>query len=212
MVELLKKVEIEKDEKQMMRDVFVEKAWTIIRKNFSGRVLDLGCGPGLITYNHENSIRIDILRTRAPPPFIIADARRMPFKKNSFDTLLMSHVLEHFNDCGMVLKECLRVLKPSGKIIVAVPNLDTFSARFFGERYGYVFNREQHLQHFDSRKLRENLSKYFNVERMFGTTPTFPYADYLMNLKPFRRLWWVLGDFNSLHDRDLIAIAVKQTD
>lgn len=211
MVKLLKKSKIETEEQQMMKDVFVEKAWTIIRGNLCGKVLDLGCGPGQITYSYRDSIRVDIQKTRAPFPFVTADACRLPFKDASFDTVLMSHVLEHFASSDGVLSECLRVIRPSGKIIIAVPNVDTFSARLFGERYGYVFNREQHLQYFDSIKLKEDLSKYFTVEKLFGTTPTFPYADYIMNWRPLRKLWWKLGDLNSRNDRDLIAIAVKPT-
>ena len=192
-----------------MKDVFVEKAWTIIRTNLGGKVLDIGCGPGQITYKYIDSIRMDIRRTGAPSPFLIADACKMPFKNSSFDTVLMSHVLEHFACSDGVLKECRRVLKRSGKMIIAVPNVDTFSARLFGERYGYVFNKKEHLQYFDSVKLNEDISKYFLVEKLLGTTPTFPYADGLMSHGILRKLWWRLGDLNNLHDRDLIAIASR---
>lgn len=209
MITEAQKMEIKNTEKQMMKNVYVEKAWTIIRKKLKGITLDIGCGTGMVTYVHTNVIGVDISETISLIPLIRGDAYRLPFKKNVFDTIVMSHVLEHFPESERILKECYRVLKRNGNIIISVPNLDTFSANLFGKRYGYVFNPDQHKQFFDIKKLKADVSKYFSVEENFGTTPTFPYADYLMNLKPFRKLWWMLGDLNKEHTIDIIVIAKK---
>lgn len=51
-----------------------------------------------------------------------------PFEDNSVDEILASHVLEHFNreDGVRFLMECHRILKPTGYLDVAVPDMDKF--------------------------------------------------------------------------------------
>lgn len=194
---------------QMKKKVYVEKAWRIICSNFKGKLLDIGCGRGFVSYNYGDVVGLDFQENNSLIPLVKGDATKLPFRDNSFDTVLMSHVLEHFLESEEVLKECHRVLKQDAGIIISVPNLDTFSAKLFGKRYGYVFNPE-HKQFFNIKKLKKDVSKYFFVEKNFGTTPTFPYTDSLMELKPFRNLWWKLGDLDKEHTRDIIIIAKKK--
>lgn len=50
----------------------------------------------------------------------------IPFADNSFDLVYHSHVLEHFSkaDGEKFISECLRVLKPTGVIRIAIPDLE----------------------------------------------------------------------------------------
>lgn len=52
----------------------------------------------------------------------------LPFEENTFDGILCSHVIEHF-DCHEavgILKECHRALKTGGVLVVSVPNASVF--------------------------------------------------------------------------------------
>lgn len=51
-----------------------------------------------------------------------------PFKDNSADEILMSHVFEHLNDHIRVIDECWRVLKPTGKLTIQVPHSSYYAA------------------------------------------------------------------------------------
>jgi SAM-dependent methyltransferase len=65
--------------------------------------------------------------TSTGPGVIAADlARGIPFPDESFSVVYHSHLLEHFAKpvAGFFLKECHRILKPSGVIRVAVPDLE----------------------------------------------------------------------------------------
>jgi ubiquinone/menaquinone biosynthesis C-methylase UbiE len=53
--------------------------------------------------------------------FKIADATKLPFKDNSFDTAIMNDFMEHVNKPEEALKEALRVLKPNGRIYLNFP-------------------------------------------------------------------------------------------
>lgn len=50
-------------------------------------------------------------------------ADHIPVEDNSFDTLLLTEVLEHLEEPMDVLKECFRVLKKGGKLIATMPFL-----------------------------------------------------------------------------------------
>ena len=63
---------------------------------------------------------------QADPDIIRWDLRKgIPFGENSFDVVYHSHLLEHLDRevAGEFLKECYRVLKPSGIMRVVVPDL-----------------------------------------------------------------------------------------
>lgn len=52
----------------------------------------------------------------------------IPGTEESYDGILLQHVLEHF-DCAyavMVIQDCMRMLKPTGVLVASVPNVDYF--------------------------------------------------------------------------------------
>jgi SAM-dependent methyltransferase len=59
-------------------------------------------------------------------------SRGVPFADSSFDVVYHSHVLEHFpkNAAAPFLRECRRVLKPTGRIRVVVPDLEQIVALY----------------------------------------------------------------------------------
>jgi hypothetical protein len=56
----------------------------------------------------------------------------VPYSSDSFDVVYHSHVLEHFSkaDASVFLRECLRVLKPSGVLRVVVPDLENIARSY----------------------------------------------------------------------------------
>jgi len=46
---------------------------------------------------------------------------QLPYRRGSFDLVLLSEVLEHCEDDGAVLDELRRVLRPGGTLVLAVP-------------------------------------------------------------------------------------------
>jgi len=130
-----------------------KKRLALIKKcvDFKGtRVLDVGCGIGLyanalkgqgaevvgIDTNKEN-----IEQAQAIFPDIVfnqAQGEHLPFKPASFDIVLLNEVLEHVEDDKKTAAECLRVLRPGGKIIIFAPNkgfpFETHGI-YLGDRY-----------------------------------------------------------------------------
>jgi predicted SAM-dependent methyltransferase len=82
-----------------------------------GLVLDIGCGE-----NKKGHIGIDIRETKVVD--IVADARFLPFRDESFDSVYSSHTIEHFShrEVKNVLAEWVRVLKKGGVMEVRCPD------------------------------------------------------------------------------------------
>ena len=114
------------------------------------RIVDLGCGAGSSTLEiarqrpHDSVVGVDFAarmlghaRRRAQAEglngprlsWIRADAGHLPFRANSVDAVTGHSVLYLLPDRHAVLQECLRVLRPGGRLLVMEP-----SARSVGVR------------------------------------------------------------------------------
>ena len=70
--------------------------------------------------------------------------------ENSFDAIVMRHVLEHVPNPSAIISECHRVLKPNGKLIIQTPNTNGLGHSLFKSdwrgleppRHLHIFNRK----------------------------------------------------------------------
>lgn len=53
---------------------------------------------------------------------IVSKGNNLPFKDDTLDFVINSHVLEHFNDPISALKEWMRVIKPGGYLYMNIPH------------------------------------------------------------------------------------------
>jgi glycosyltransferase involved in cell wall biosynthesis len=84
--------------------------------------LDLGCG----SVQRPGFLGIDARPTRATA--LVADAQHLPIATGVADEVDASCLLEHFDAPSRVLDEIHRVLKPSGRAVLRLPNLGTYSS------------------------------------------------------------------------------------
>jgi len=108
------------------------------------RVLDVGCGNGYMLFRlidkYTELYGIDIAPSRLdearktvaerecdlPNRFYFYEGnldRTMEFESDFFDTIICLATLEHVYDIYSVVEEIYRILKPSGDVIVEVPNI-----------------------------------------------------------------------------------------
>jgi|TARA_B110000967_G_scaffold153589_1_gene158068 SAM-dependent methyltransferase len=82
-------------------------------------------------------------------------------KTASYDVITLWHVLEHLPNLQEDLKTFKRLLKPNGRIIVAVPNFNSFDAIYF-KGFWAAYDVPRHLWHFS----QDSIPKVFSEVQM----------------------------------------------
>jgi 2-polyprenyl-3-methyl-5-hydroxy-6-metoxy-1,4-benzoquinol methylase len=108
-----------------------------------GKLLDVGCGDGSRLARlralgwdvHGQDVDPDAV-ARARETFRV-DAHLGPledirFSEMSFDCIILNHVIEHAHDPVTLLRECRRILKRAGLLVVVTPNSRSFGHDHFG--------------------------------------------------------------------------------
>lgn len=97
---------------------------SINKINFKGKILDIGARHSPYS-NKGNVISLDKFPYKEVD--VIADAEKhIPFKKNSFDMVLLIFVLEYIKNPQKVIDNIYGVLKPNGKLILTAPFMYPF--------------------------------------------------------------------------------------
>lgn len=72
-------------------------------------------------------------------PFVRLDAHALPYADRSFDIVVMFEALYYLSDAECFVRECRRVLKDSGRVLIATANKDLydfnpspFSIKYYG--------------------------------------------------------------------------------
>ena len=103
----------------------------LVEEQPGGRVLDLGCGGGHVTFNaarHASEVTaydlsqemLDVVAAEADKRGLSnvrtarGSAEKLPFEDASFDMVLSRYSAHHWQDFEMALREAARVLKPGG--------------------------------------------------------------------------------------------------
>lgn len=129
--------------------------------NVIAPILDIGCGEGKmggVTYYNMPVIDVGIdldphyidLAKSSPKykQVLTADARKLPFPGNKFNTVISNSTFEHIAGSDIpAIKEVRRVLKPKGKFYLTVPS------ERFGELLDAAYNTR--VEHFRYRSLSE---------------------------------------------------------
>ena len=83
-------------------------------------------------------------------------------KDNSKDVITMWHVLEHVYHLKRDVAELVRILKPDGVLIIAVPNMSSKDAQNYKEMWA-AYDVPRHLYHFQKETIF-NLMSQFDLE------------------------------------------------
>jgi 2-polyprenyl-3-methyl-5-hydroxy-6-metoxy-1,4-benzoquinol methylase len=151
-------------------------------------VLDIGCSRGELLGRIPAAIRrcgIDCLDPAAVSPdfeYRQCDiAHGIPFPDGEFDMVLAGEVVEHLLDTIGFLRECRRVLRPRGVLLLTTPNLAYWRNLLQWARQQQFFfvdhraGENGHVRYFAPRTLRTALGEAgFRVEALFsvGDLPT----------------------------------------
>jgi len=95
-----------------------------------GRVLDVGCGRqpyrDLLAARATGVVAVESDPARyadGPSPDTWASGLELPFRSDSFDTVVAFQVLEHVPEPGRMMAEMARVMTSSGRLVLTAPHI-----------------------------------------------------------------------------------------
>jgi ubiquinone/menaquinone biosynthesis C-methylase UbiE len=162
------------------------------------RILDLGCSTGTFldlfpdwdVYGVEFRESTGRIAKQKHPNVFIGDMKRVNFEKNYFDCITILDALDHSNDPYEVVKQCHRLLKSQGLIVIKVHNINCLLAKISGNKF-YAMLPPAHLTYFNLKTLRMLLEQnnfeyagyFYNSQKLgFATaimhaSVTFPFLE-----------------------------------
>lgn len=177
--------------------ILIEK----VTKTFSG----LNVGSGQRRFDSSKGW-INVDHTSRPPdqiPDMVCDATKLVscFGENTQDMVVLHHVLEHFG-CGEadeVLKQCYKVLKPGGSLLIFVPDLRKLAGRWLSREiddFTFLVNVYGAYQGLEGDRHRwgydkDYLYKYLKSIPGTGSIRMFDWRE--IPGADIARDWWVLG-------------------
>jgi len=164
---------------QTVRKYTLLKKLQLVSKHFkTGKILDIGCGTGEFLNTCKNA-KWETLGIEPDD-----DARNMAIKNygldirkesdlsgladSSFDVISMWHVLEHVPKLNERVEELKRLIKPTGIIIIAVPNCESLDAKSYKELWA-AYDVPRHLYHFIPKDIETLFQKH--GMKVFQTLP-----------------------------------------
>jgi SAM-dependent methyltransferase len=79
--------------------------------------------------------------------------RLMDLENSSYDAITLWHVLEHVHPLDAYMDRLKQLVKPDGRIFIAVPNYTSFDARHYGPVWA-AYDVPRHLYHFSPESIK----------------------------------------------------------
>ncbi|HET6880119.1 MAG TPA: class I SAM-dependent methyltransferase [Pirellulales bacterium] len=123
-----------------------------------GRLLDFGCGTGAFLQRMRDlgwqvegldmsTVAAHTVMRHRGIKVHVGTLPHADLAAESFDCVTMWQALEHVHDPRLTVREARRLLRPRGLLVVAVPNVASWSFRHFG-RHWFGLDVPRHLTHF----------------------------------------------------------------
>jgi 2-polyprenyl-3-methyl-5-hydroxy-6-metoxy-1,4-benzoquinol methylase len=156
----------------------VKTAYNYAKQNVepNGKILDFGCGTGLLTYAlAKNGFKVtgsdvefaplDLMKQRIDYPeeinFIKGDLLFQSIPKSSFDLIIALDVLEHVSNLDDYISLFKSILKPNGVIVVSGPT-ESKLYKLGRKLAGKQFSGEYHVSNIDF--IKNKFSKQMPVK------------------------------------------------
>ena len=135
------------------------------RHGVKGKILDVGAGMPTFLINMgkrgwdvfaqelSGSQGKKIAKAIGPQRVFVGDFEEIQLPKNDFDVITFWHVLEHLKFPRRVIKKTRDLLTEGGQVYIELPNLDSFTWKFFGDDYS-LLRIPEHTFYFSSRSLK----------------------------------------------------------
>jgi len=145
------------------------------------RVLDAGCGEGVLVDEYANRLAIEGLDSNYSSDRVRhGSLTALPYPDDTFDRALCLDVLEHlsYEEQPRALAELFRTLKRGGEVLVSVPNLAHLQSRVHFLLLGRLIRTASEYKHPGDRPAAEYIDLArragFKLVERRGIFPTVP--------------------------------------
>lgn len=132
-------------------------------------ILDFGCGTGILCHEFQKdghtALGIELSEWAAKfgkkkygVNIIQGDLFQVDLQKIRFDIVTMMHTIEHLQNPIRYVEKLTKSLKENGIMMIATPNVDCITSRFFGKNWRYYLPNE-HIYLFNEKSLKILLGK-----------------------------------------------------
>lgn len=106
----------------------------------------------------------------------------LKLKPNSYDLVIINHTLEHVDDPLAVLKKIKLILKPTGSVMIGVPNFASIKSRFLKSKWTHILPYE-HKWQYSPKSLSLLMTKArFETLKIYTASGVFEHQDPLKEL------------------------------
>ncbi len=131
------------------------------------RLLDVGCGTGDFLQTAKQNLwnvsgiepnkQAREIANNKTNNSVFETNQLLKFKASSFDVITLWHVLEHLPDLEEQVSCFKKLLKPSGTLIIAVPNYKSYDAKHY-KQFWAAYDVPRHLWHFNKASVSKLVS------------------------------------------------------
>ena len=177
------------------KPLFADLSARIEKHRSGGRLLDIGCGAGLletvmdkntwdVTGVESSEFIADFGRQHFGANIVSAKFEDLNFPEGHFDVVVLKYVLDHMEEPLDVLRKVRSVIKSDGLLVIAdLINIESFCARFFAE--GHRLIHPMHFTYFSPSTIATHLRRVgFEVVKIDYPFVRSPYCS-VSNLTTF---------------------------
>jgi 2-polyprenyl-3-methyl-5-hydroxy-6-metoxy-1,4-benzoquinol methylase len=148
----------------IVRKYSIKKKFKIIKEYAKGKkLLDIGCGTGeFIFFCKQMGFDVKGVEPGEKPRSFAKATYQLDVGEEAhldnitvaeFDIITMWHVLEHVHKLHERMNKIREILKSDGTLIVAVPNSNSWDARYYG-KFWAAYDLPRHLFHFSGETMK----------------------------------------------------------
>jgi SAM-dependent methyltransferase len=100
-------------------EALAERRVKAVLPHVRGRLLDIGCGSNKLVKQYANGIGVDVYPWPGADS-IVPNSASLEYESQSFDTVTIIAALNHIPNREAVLRECRRLLKPDGRVVITM--------------------------------------------------------------------------------------------
>jgi 2-polyprenyl-3-methyl-5-hydroxy-6-metoxy-1,4-benzoquinol methylase len=156
----------------LVRTIMLERKRKLVEKSSglpSGSLLDIGAGTGYFLqfmlkkgWKITGTEKSDDARKFAAEKWgiqLLPEDGLWSLPESSFDVITLWHVMEHLHDLERYWEKLTRLIKPSGCLIIALPNPDSADAVYYGDHWA-AWDVPRHLWHFSPQNIMQIAEKH----------------------------------------------------